>query len=291
MDTRFERGDEDVVSVVALEHVNVTIPDQRLATIFYVTGLGLTRDPYLMTGVTNMWINAGASQFHLPSAAQSQVLRGTIGLVVPDLDELLARLESVASLLTQSKFRFQRNGDCLDITGPWGNRFRCHAPNPAFGRINLGIPYVSFDVPRGTAEGISRFYGSLFNTAATMVDDPEGPYARIAVGVNQYLIFRETLTDIPPYDGHHIQIYVANFSTSLRRLMARGIVTETSSHQYRFQRIIDPENGDDLFLLEHEVRSMHHPLYLRPLVNRNPAQSNVRYSPGRDNWIWTLPGR
>ena len=31
------------------------------------TGLGLTRDPYLMTSVTNMWVNVGRSQFHLPT--------------------------------------------------------------------------------------------------------------------------------------------------------------------------------------------------------------------------------
>jgi hypothetical protein len=42
---------------VALEHVNVWIPDQQIATLFYVTGLGLTRDPYLMPGLENMWIN------------------------------------------------------------------------------------------------------------------------------------------------------------------------------------------------------------------------------------------
>jgi hypothetical protein len=30
------------------------------------------------------------------------------------------------------------------------------------------------------------------------------------------------------------------------------------------------------------VRSMRHPLFARPLVNRNPEQSNVRYAPGYD---------
>ena len=55
-----------------LEHVNVTIPDQRLATIFYLSGLGLTRDPYLMAGIENMWVNIGRTQIHMPS-------RGTQG--------------------------------------------------------------------------------------------------------------------------------------------------------------------------------------------------------------------
>src|SRR5712672_3200258 len=66
MQAAFDRSAEDVGNVVALEHVNVRIPDQQIATVFYVTGLGLTRDPYIMTGIDNMWINVGRSQFHLP---------------------------------------------------------------------------------------------------------------------------------------------------------------------------------------------------------------------------------
>ena len=53
---RFNRSAEDLGNIVELEHVNVTIPDQRLATLFYVAGLGLTRDPFQMTSVTNMWV-------------------------------------------------------------------------------------------------------------------------------------------------------------------------------------------------------------------------------------------
>ena len=65
----------DLGNIVALEHVNVAVPDQQLATLFYVTGLGLTRDPYLMTGTKNMWVNVGRSQFHLPGG-KPQVVEG-----------------------------------------------------------------------------------------------------------------------------------------------------------------------------------------------------------------------
>ena len=57
MRTKIDRTMEDLGNVVALEHVNIRVPDQRLATLFYIKGLGLTRDPYLMTGVENMWVN------------------------------------------------------------------------------------------------------------------------------------------------------------------------------------------------------------------------------------------
>ncbi|MBT3333492.1 MAG: hypothetical protein HN394_18465, partial [Rhodospirillaceae bacterium] len=61
MGKNFDRTEEDLANVVGLEHLNVRVPDQRLATLFYITGLGLTRDPYLVTGVANMWVNVGRS--------------------------------------------------------------------------------------------------------------------------------------------------------------------------------------------------------------------------------------
>jgi hypothetical protein len=73
----FDRTLEDLGNMIHLEHVNVRVPDQQLATQFYVVALGLTRDPYLMVGLDNMWINVGNSQFHLPTAA-AQVVRGPV---------------------------------------------------------------------------------------------------------------------------------------------------------------------------------------------------------------------
>ena len=40
-----EYSEEDIGNIVSLEHVNVPIPDQSLATLFYVVGMGFTRDP------------------------------------------------------------------------------------------------------------------------------------------------------------------------------------------------------------------------------------------------------
>src|SRR5689334_10053766 len=67
MESGFDRTLEDIGNIVHLEHVNVKQPDQRLATIFYISGLGLTRDPYMKVGVDNMWVNAGRNQIHLPT--------------------------------------------------------------------------------------------------------------------------------------------------------------------------------------------------------------------------------
>jgi hypothetical protein len=215
----YDRTVEDLGNVVTLEHVNTRVPDQQLATLFYVTGLGLTRDPYLMTSVTNMWVNVGRSQFHLPTG-NPQVLRGHTGLVIPNREALVRRLGA--------------------------------AKKPA--------------------------------------EDERGRHAWAGVGAGQRMIFRETDAAAPAFDGHHVAIYLADFSGPHRRLLERGLVTEESDqHQYRFENIIDMASGRVLFTIEHEVRSMRHPLYARPLVNRNPEQTNRLYAPGHEELSWSLP--
>jgi hypothetical protein len=57
------------------------------------------------------------------------------------------------------------------------------------------------------------------------------------------------------------------------------------NHQFRFKEIIDPDTNRGVFLVEHEVRSMHHPMFHRFMVNRNPDESARRYRRGRDGLI------
>jgi hypothetical protein len=282
MATSYDRNRQDLGNIVLLEHVNVTIPDQRLATIFYVSGLGLTRDPYLMTGIDNMWVNVGRSQFHLPSRG-TQVLRGCVGIVLPDLAALERRLQNVAPLLAETRFAWERHDGCIEATCPWGNRYRCHAPAPEFGDTELAIGYVELNVPIGAAPGIARFYRELLGAHAAVDGGRGGATAIVSTGAAQRLRFRETAQPLPEYDGHHVQVYIADFSGPHRRLAERGLVTEESSeYQYRFRDIVDPASGKHLFALEHEVRSLTHPLCARPLVNRNPAQNNRDYVRGHD---------
>src|SRR5579872_3101068 len=285
MDKKFDRATEDLGNIVALEHVNVTVPDQQLATLFYVVGLGLTRDPYLMTSINNMWVNIGRSQFHLPTA-KPQVVRGHVGLVVPDRDALVNRLTRLRKRLDGTCYNFTEHDMYVEARCPWGNRIRCFAPSPYLGPMALGIAYVEFDVPPHSAEGIAQFYRNVMGTPASMDKDAAGPFANVPVGMAQHFRFRETDGAIPDYDGHHVQVYVADFSGPHRKLVEKGLVFEESDqHQYRFRDIVDPETGTKLFTIEHEVRSMKHPLYMRPLVNRNPAQNNMNYMPGHDAWI------
>ena len=287
---QYDRAAPVVGNIVHLEHFNVVIGDQRLATLFYVVGLGGTRDPYLFMGLENMWVNFGRTQVHLPSRGtqpRPEVLRGTAGFVVPSLDDLVKRLEHAGAEMKRiapdlpNKFSFQRKGDVVEATCPWGNRVRCHAPSPEFGRTELGLAYVDFDVPPGCAQGIARFYNDVMKAPASAAKGR----ATVSVGRDQRLLFTETKKPLAEYDNHHIQIYIADFSTPYDWLRARDLITmETDANEWRFQWIVDPQDGRKLFQIEHETRSMKHHLFGRPLVNRNHAITNMTYASGQDSF-------
>lgn len=284
----YDRTKEDAGNIVHCEHVNLRQPDQRLATIFYVSGLGLTRDPYMFTGIENMWINAGRHQLHLP-AGDPQRLRGTVALILPDLDALRSRLSIVAPLLQHTRFGFTDRDNTVEVTCPWGNRFRCHAPSPEFGSVELGIAYVEFDVGPGTAGGIAGFYDEIMGAQASAGMRNGAMTASVRTGRDQFLFFRETNEPPPLYDGHHIQIYIADFSGPYRKLIERNRISrETDSHEWRFRDIVDGRTNEVLFTIEHEVRSLKHPLFARPLINRNPAQNNRNYIRGKDAFPGTF---
>jgi hypothetical protein len=131
---QYDRSTQDVGNILALEHVNVTVPDQEVAGLFYVTGLGFTRDPYMDFGTLNMWVNLGSQQFHLPKG-EVQVFRGRIGLVVPDLVQLQERLKRLERVFgervqgTQFRWDVVNDGARVDVTCPWGNRPSAASPS------------------------------------------------------------------------------------------------------------------------------------------------------------------
>ncbi len=272
-----DRSSQDVGNIVMLEHVNVTVPDVETAALFYVHALGFTRDPYIDLGPDLMWINLGEQQFHLP-AGEPQVIRGTVEVVVPSLAATQARLEAMAPRLVDTRFEVRPASTSLEVVGPWGNRIRCF--EAAVGeRMQLGMRRVEFSVPRGSAAGIGRFYDRVMGAPVATADDA----CTVRVGPHQALCFTETDEPIADYDGHHIAVYVSDFSNPYAGLIDRNLIIEdTKECEYRFQWIVDPDSGEPLFEIEHEVRSLTHPLCGRNLVNRNPDQQLATYTPGFD---------
>jgi hypothetical protein len=276
---------EDVGNIVMLEHVNTCVDDQLIATNFYLVGMGFTRDPYMNVGLNNMWVNVGEQQFHLPSR-QPQVFSGHTGIVVPSLGELQARLEMVKDALKDTSFGYTAAGDHVDVTTPWGNLLRCYEPAPRFGDVFIGIPYVEVLTRRGTADGIARFYQQVMQAPASVVEDGGDAVARVSIGTHQWLNFRESDAEIRPYDGHHIAVYIANFSGPFEWLKERDLIKEdVRNHQFRMQEIVDPDTGEHLKTFEHEVRGLFHPMFRREMVNRNASQNMAGYMRGHDALI------
>jgi predicted enzyme related to lactoylglutathione lyase len=286
----FDRAAEDLGNIVELGHVNVTVPDQSQAVAYYIMGLGLTRDPYLMAGLENMWVNVGRGQFHLPSKSP-QVVRGTTALVMPDRAALLKRLSYAQKYLKHTKFKFHETEDAVETICPWGNRIRVHQPDMArFGQMRVGMPYVEFDIPaKADLSAIARFYREILGGIAGTASDERGEYAWANMSAESKVVYRHTKKKLPEYDGHHIQITLADFSGPHTKLVERGLISEESDqHQYRFLDIVDVDTNKPIFRIEHETRSMRHPMFNRVFVNRNPDMTNRNFVPGYEVGIWAL---
>ena len=84
-------------------------------------------------------------------------------------------------------------------------------------------------------------------------------------------------------------MYITDFSGPYRKLLARDLISrEDNQYQYRFCDIVDLDSGRHLFTVEHEVRSATHPMFMRPMVNRNPAINNRNYAFGHDQSLWAM---
>ena len=263
-----------------------------------------------------LWANCGASQFHLPYGVTAQRIPGTIGLRYDSLEKLKARLlDTSKSGASETSHRYEiavdRNGqEVIHLTDCHGNVFHCRAGGSRvdatlrqpiisptetdewgdvaaqYGRDESdcrGIDYVEFQCPVGTAAKIALFYESIFDATASVVQDGDTDIAIVAFGnvdetgkADQSLLFRETEEVLPPYDGHHIAMYVgksqADYEQAFKNAATAGVVwvnprfsdkadtlqAARECKQFRCKDIVDMETGEKIFELEHEMRSIEH---------------------------------
>ena len=109
-----------------LEHINIVVGDRQEAERFYFEeGLGCFRDPAKPGGPGTsgtMWANLGNQQFHLAQEEADdprQIIRGSIGLCLPDAEKAASRLEKFCDVQRHSDDRFT-------VTCPVGNTFHCY---------------------------------------------------------------------------------------------------------------------------------------------------------------------
>jgi len=242
------------------------------------------------------WANFGLQQFHLPVGEPEdsvQVVRGEVGLAytTEELAALQRRLEDASATHAVGA------DGSLRITCPVGNRLRAvewagaetwfgpkllldpreERPLPGGPSRGLGIQYVRFDVPEGAAAGICRFYLRLFGATAEVGREGRRPVCVVRLGHHQSLQFAEALPGEPPvrrYDGHHVALYTNDFAAVYERSREAGLVWnnprfphlryDSLAHalrhsEFRLKDLTDPDTGELLYTLEHEVRSVMHP--------------------------------
>jgi hypothetical protein len=265
----------DLGSVVFFEHVNLRVTDHRLATAFFVEGLGLTRDPFRMVGTRNMWVNVGRQQFHLP-IGEPTTLHGEVGVVLPDLETTATRLEALGPVLRDTAFGVRRDDGTLVTTTPWGHRMRLHAAGPSWGLAPQAVAYVEFWVAAETASTIAAFYRDVLQCSVE-VEGPRGrAVAVVAVGPHQHFRFQERPDGRLIPSNNHVAVYLTRFHQIYAALEKLGVIMEPEAgEQFRFADIVDPVTGQRVYSFEHEMRSLYHPDYRRPLVNRTPVPYRV----------------
>lgn len=161
--------------------------------------------------------------------------------------------------------------------------------------LGIGIGYIDFDVPIGTAARIAAFYAYYFDAEVEIsaagyrnnaldvattgaVEDAVGSQlqqSRVRLG-RQCLYFTER-EQVAPYDGHHICIYISALADVYTRMENSSYPNQlfinprflrTASHnleealmqkEFRFKDIVDLDTNEVLYELEHEVRSLEHP--------------------------------
>jgi len=145
--------------------------------------------------------------------------------------------------------------------------------------VCLGIPYVRLLCAAGAAAGIRRFYKQVFQVDAELRDGSATASGRaecrVPIGAEQWLVFEEVSPgQSVHYDGHHVAIYVNGFIEAYERAKEKGLlynnprfpqltydtVEQALQHsEFRVLDIRDPESGEVVHTLEHEVRALSHP--------------------------------
>lgn len=256
---------DELGNFIHFEHINLRVPDHYLATLFFIEGLGLTRDPYRQIGVKNIWANCGKQQFHLP-LGEAIPFAGEIGLTVPDSTKTEQALAQIARTLHHTQFTIEKDANSLQIVSPWGHCLRVRGQTEA-DPLPQAIPYVEFKIKPDTAAGIAAFYRDILGVPARLEQAPVR--AVVNVGVNQEFIFAEQADLTLPVHDNHVAVYLTRYQQVYTRLEQRGLLMSPhADEQFRLKKIIDPQSGELLYELEHEMRSLYHPDFLRPLVNR-----------------------
>lgn len=265
----------EVGGIVHLEHVNFEVEDHDLVSIFFMAGLGFTRDPYTRTDEKNMAVNVGLQQYHLPRLGRpTPPMHGVIGHITPERDAVRARFRKLEKegVFKGTPYSYKTKRGYHEIVSPWGVTMRLHPTGSLPFPKMLGINYVDIPVEPGKAEPILNFYKRVMRATGSIEKIGGKKAASVVMGPYQWTRFIET-KGLKDYDNNtfHIAYYVSHYNDVLDTVDAADAVIAGGQNQiFFFEKIFDPDNGDVIYSLQNEVRSFYHEDFMRPLVNRWP---------------------
>jgi hypothetical protein len=264
-----ESDSVNTFGILWLEHINIVIGSKELCSLFYFTGLGLTRDA-TRGGSSTIWANLGRQQFHLGATGGTpQIIAGTIGISVPDIPALRKRLDAleVSKKLEGTQFNYQTldDGRAVQAVCPWGNTFLIYSAVPpatelpsdviptAMARTHLGITsgmgvrgqpgirFVLFNCGSAACvAAIATFYERCLKWTvclhASLLDTGnEGAVAVVSAGAGVALIFtsfERTKAETDAMAGVHLCVYIDDFEGAYFRLKAAGLVWSNPAFDY-----------------------------------------------------------
>ena len=140
------------------------------------------------------------------------------------------------------------------------------------GRMPQAISYVNFWVPVGSAKAIADFYEKMVFAPTKLGKRGKNAMATVTVGANQHFHFIEKADYAPVVHPNHVAIYVTRYQEMYQQFKAKKLLMRPDvEEQFRFDRMANTRSGKVVFTFEHEVRSLYHPDYLKPLANRVPV--------------------
>ena len=278
----FDRAAEDLGNSIHIEHVNVQIPDQRIG------------DAVLRRGPR-------AHARSLPMVVRQQHVDQCRPQPVPSADR------PAAGAARPHRHRDPRPRGAARAPHRGAQEARRHALRfPRAQRLRRGDLPVGQSLPLlrarrralrphrarlslcrvrragRHARTASRHSIARWSTRRPRWSNGDGTVARVTDRQGPAPVqFRETDRPQPEFDGHHIADLRDEFlrpAPPAERAQARqpgGQPVPVPLPRHRRSRQRRP-----LFTIEHEVRSVSHPMFLRPLVNRNPTQTNRNYAAG-----------
>mmetsp|Transcript_55045 Transcript_55045/g.109422 ORF Transcript_55045/g.109422 Transcript_55045/m.109422 type:complete len:339 (+) Transcript_55045:57-1073(+) len=223
----------ELPGIVWLEHINIVVGDRTVAESFYFAALGCTQD------ANGIDANIGQQQFHIGSSDPTapQVLAGSIGLAMPNLEALRVRLQAAKPQLDGTKFGWEDYQELVRVICPWGNTFliwdclsEVQADStpiaatstadgedlPKMARMHLGID-SGMAVRRGptgadgagvrfvhfrcnNAHKCAGFYKHVFGSPVHLDSKGSSEVAAVAVGPSVHLLFSSGPEHVPDAD-------------------------------------------------------------------------------------------